>query len=203
MGHKNSEQENLELIQGVRSGDRKAEQRLYDLYCEVIEFLVTGKIFRRDEAADLCQDVWKAVFEAIKNDRIREPEKLPAFIRGICSNKIHDWIRAKYKPNPDRLEEEVIDESNGGPENVLLAKERRQQLARALRKLRPKDRKLIFLCYFRELSYRETAERFGAMTADAAKAATHRARKKLGYWLGKFGYLMALPIMTFADFIKG
>src|SRR3954470_22702592 len=47
----------------------------------------------RDEAAaaDLAQHVLVVVLEALREGRVAEPDRLPAFLMGTCRNTVLDW----------------------------------------------------------------------------------------------------------------
>jgi RNA polymerase sigma-70 factor (ECF subfamily) len=70
-----------------------------------------------------------------------------------------------------------------GPESTIVRQEREQQVQQMLTNLSPKDRAVVIMRYWNELSYVEIAKGL-SMSISAVKSRLHRARKSMAQqWL--------------------
>src|SRR5215469_17837179 len=82
----------LSLAQRIFEGDPSAEQELVTTYRRGV--LITANARTRDyEAAlDLTQDVLVAVLKALREGKLRQPDKLSAFVNGVARNLINNYL---------------------------------------------------------------------------------------------------------------
>jgi RNA polymerase sigma-70 factor (ECF subfamily) len=128
---------------------------------------------------DVTQDVWLRVVRGIA--RLRDPQKLRAWLFGIARRAVMDHLRARYavcsevavdvSELPD-LSADLSDNENGAAEMILA------QLDDALRLLPVVEREVLVLFYLKELSLSELAEVL-AVPVGTVKSRLHRARRLL------------------------
>jgi RNA polymerase sigma factor (sigma-70 family) len=132
-------------------------------------------------ALDLAQESFVRAFSALDSfDRARP---FAPWINRIATNTALNWLERKRVPtvplerdDTDRTLE-IPDESNE-PARVFLASEQNAQVRRAILGLPPRQRAVIELRHFQELSYEEIAATLGIALSDV-KSDLFRARQQL------------------------
>jgi RNA polymerase sigma-70 factor (ECF subfamily) len=104
------------------------------------------------------------------------------YLYRIATNLVHDQRR---RPRADR--EPLLDaEREPAPESVAGSESRaarRIDLARAMARMKPRERSMLWLAYAHGCSHEEIAEVLGLKTS-SLKALLHRARRRLAGFLG-------------------
>jgi RNA polymerase sigma-70 factor (ECF subfamily) len=126
-----------------------------------------------DAAADAVQDIWVRVVRGLP--RLREPERLRAWVFSIAHRTLMDRLRERYS---DR-EVTGIDMSDQAAEPAdLTAEEQSAAVHAALESLPLVEREILTLFYLRELSLAEISAVLD-LPVGTAKSRLFRARKLL------------------------
>jgi RNA polymerase sigma factor (sigma-70 family) len=139
---------------------------------------------RPDEAEDVVQETLLEAWRSLPN--LREPERLSAWLDGICRNICKRHVHTKSSaPHTSglsaSLDEEGLDLCDPlaiDPVEELERQDMQVLLDRALSYLEEGPRELIELCYLAEMPQREVAERL-SLSLGALELKLHRARQKL------------------------
>src|SRR5262245_17739752 len=94
-------------ITGATADARAAEQLVHDRYAMRIRLYGLRHLGDDDSAADLVQQVLLSVIEAARGGRVREPERLGAFVLGTCRFAVWDLHRAERRGRR-AVEEEAL-----------------------------------------------------------------------------------------------
>lgn len=132
-------------------------------------------------AADVTQDVWLRVVRGIA--RVREPQKLRAWLFGIARRAVMDHLRMRYAVcNEVGLDVSQLPDLSGdeaGNVEPDLAR-----LDEALYALPVVEREVLVLFYLKELSLLELADVL-AVPVGTVKSRLHRARQLLRHRLNQ------------------
>lgn len=109
---------------------------------------------------DVVNEIITNVIEKIKKGEFRGESSIGTFIYTISSRRIVDYIRQKSKTLKHFPEPKTFP----APEQEFENKERAEKLAEAIKKLKPKYRKVLYLYYYKGLSRNEVAEKLGIST---------------------------------------
>lgn len=169
-----------ELVAGIRSGDRKAEERLFEVYGRGIAILLDRHTNGRPEAEDLLQDTFRLVLEKLRSGELREPSRLPGFIaqiaRSLAIEHYRKAARRKTEPDSDALAE--VAASGSGPLSDLLARERADLVRQVIQELgTSRDRDILLRFYIAE----EDKDRISAdlgLSSLQFNRVLHRARER-------------------------
>jgi len=146
------------LTEKWQSGDIVAFEGLFRQYEKLVfrtAYLVTGS---REAAEDALQEVFFSVW---KSRHTYDPSKgkLTTWLHRITVNQCS---RGKARKAPAALEEKGVDlpemKHSHQPEDVLINKLEYDRLLRAMDALDAKQRSILVLRYFNDLSYQEIAE---------------------------------------------
>jgi RNA polymerase sigma factor (sigma-70 family) len=174
------------LAERILAGDRAAEDELVSTYRRGVFVIAVARTRDREAALDLTQEILIAVLKALRGDRLRDSEKLAAFIQGTARNLINNYLRTKVRHADVELNVELIDEACGpDPVEELESLERRRLVQRELESFSAIDRKILLLSLVDGHSLAEVAQKLN-LSHDAVRARKSRAVRKI---TGKFAGL--------------
>ena len=124
-----------------------------------LEIMALRSLRDREAAEEAAQETLTRAVEASKQGRIKNPEKLGAFVRGIARHVIADMIRARKQTT--RLE--ALTGTPSDPDSdalsLIISKQQREQLRVALADLSATDQEILHLSFFEGLTPAEIAAR--------------------------------------------
>lgn len=173
---------------GGSEGPRPApsESELADRFWDRVRFLALRKLGDPGAAEDVAQETLRRVIEALRQDRIRDHEALPAFVlqtaRHVCSHRFRDSRRRTR--NVDRFRRERP-RNPGAPDPVasLVTAERRRAVKEALARLSESDRRLLRRFFYEGRETSEVARELD-LEAGTVRVRKHRALQRLARELG-------------------
>jgi RNA polymerase sigma-70 factor (ECF subfamily) len=143
----------------------------YDRYARPLWGYLARASGRPDLADDLVQETFyrllRAEFRPESEDHGRR------YLYTIGTNLLRDHFR-RAKGSQRSLEETAVESRGGGESGVTL----RFDLRRILRKLRPRDRQLLWLAHAEQFSHREIASILG-LKEESIRLLVFRARKRM------------------------
>ncbi len=164
-----------ELVERAKNGDRNAYGTLYKEYYYRIFRYCSINLYNRVSAEDVCQEVFIRAWKAMPRFSLRDGGTFQAFLFRIARNLIIDLSRKKKEVSIEKVEELA------SGEDLIENYSRRDEIEsvkKALEKLEEKDRQIIILRYFEDLSHAEVAKVIG-IKEGALRVRTMRLLKKL------------------------
>src|SRR5262252_8045567 len=95
------------LAERIRAGDTSAEEELAATFRRSLVAIARARTRDREAAQDLAQQVLIEALKALRAGKLREAEKLSAFIEGIAHNVINSFLRTRMRRPECSLEEEL------------------------------------------------------------------------------------------------
>lgn len=138
------------LLARVRAEDPAALEELYGLLSRGVRLLFLRRVPPQD-ADDLFHDTFLEVLRAIRQDKVREPSKLPGFVRTVALRRAARYFaaRSRERENQDPSGvEEVLARNADSPETHVLEHDRRRVALQALSDLPRNYRQLVVRFYF-------------------------------------------------------
>ncbi len=173
-----------DLVAGVRAGDDAAFEELYRRYQRRIASFVRRVVRDEARAEDVTQE---AFMSALRRMRATDTEiSFKPWIYEIARNAaIDSWRRSSRAEEVSINQDELLrpgDRSRlvggGGPDKLLLDKERMDHLCRAMDELSQTHHRIIVMRELEGLSYREIGERL-ELSRPAVESTLFRARRRL------------------------
>ena len=131
-------------------------------------------------AEDLAQETLRRVSIALEENRLENPQALPAFVfqtaRHLCLQRSRSSARESRALARWRAEQSGEAEADALRE--LVGEERRVAVRRALLGLEPGDRRLLELLYYEDAATSNVARDLG-ITPEALRVRKHRALRRL------------------------
>lgn len=166
--------EKLKDVRCAAEGDRQAFGRLVDSYGGLVHTLLLRMVHDSDTASDLFQETFLKAW--IKLKTLRKQSSFPSWICSTARRTALDHFRKrKVRKEVPMPEETFVEEDGREPE---LSAEGIMLLEQAVFRLGERDRQLVTLAYFNELSLVEVGRIMGIPEANV-RVYLHRARKRL------------------------
>ena len=154
-----SERERQAILR-CQQGDRQAFGYLVKKYMQRAYYVALGFLGSPENARDLSQEAFVRAFRAIK--RFDTDKKFFTWyyqiLRNLCLNFIRD--RARHARSFSEIgERELLKVSDGTRTSEAVEREETHKVVwEAISQLKPKEREIIILKDFQDLSYKEMAE---------------------------------------------
>jgi RNA polymerase sigma-70 factor (ECF subfamily) len=162
-----------ELVVNAKAGSRSAFEALVRRYQEPVYFLCYRYVRDHDTAAELSQRAFVRAMDSIRD--LRQAEIFRSWLFKIAVNLALNHLRdaAKFVEQPT-FEGAVLPEA----QSLMEAAEASRGLEAAVARLPNKQRMIVELRVYQELSFRDIAQALDT-TANAAKVGFHHAIKNL------------------------
>jgi RNA polymerase sigma-70 factor (ECF subfamily) len=163
-----------ELIQRTSAGDREAYEKLYRRYARSVFGLALRRLGDRGRAEDAVQETFASVWRSASTYR---PERGPGapWLYGVARNAIVDRSRVRSEPPAEAPDEASLEPS---PEDRAEQSWTRWRVHRALEQLPEREREVLALAYWSDLSQSEVAARLG-IPLGTVKTRTRSALQRL------------------------
>jgi RNA polymerase sigma-70 factor (ECF subfamily) len=168
-----------DLAPRIADGDRDAEGEMCRRMGPRIRLYGLRHLRSPAAADDLVQQVLLKVLEALRNARLREPEKLAQFVLGTCRLTVLDLRRSS------RRQEELL--ATFGSDLVAQAPAMPslddRQLARCVQALKERERSVVVMTFYDDRTATEAARFLGISEANV-RVIRHRAIRQLRACMG-------------------
>jgi RNA polymerase sigma-70 factor (ECF subfamily) len=164
------------LVRRVEQGDREAEAELANRFYPRVRAMALARLHGAPAAMDITQDTILGVLEALRAGRLREPDRLPAFVLSTARNLINGYQRQEARSR--EVHQDTI-EVPAPAEPMPAALDHQQRLAlagEALDRLKPLDRRILLLTLVEGMTSREISPIVG-LHPDAVRTRKARALK--------------------------
>jgi RNA polymerase sigma factor (sigma-70 family) len=179
-----------ELIEGCLKGERRAQQRVYEVFYGKMMTVCLRYTKNTDQAKDILQDGFIKVFQSM--DKFNQAGSFEGWIRRIMVNTAIDHFRRtknsylllgeerSIEDFGDQNEEDVL--ADDGPEEEMDVKP--ADVINAMQKLTPAYRTVFNLYVFEEMTHKEIAEMLG-INVGTSKSNLAKAKHNLKKLLTK------------------
>lgn len=172
--------EETELISRCQQGDQEALKEIFEKYQKKVYRIAYGVVRQREEALDIVQEVFIKLFRSIKNFKGRS--HFYTYLYRMVMNTAIDHARKTGKQPISSLDQEgsfqPSDETEKGPERILLHKELEGRVKRAMGQLPAEQRAALVYREVEGLSYQEMAEAMGC-SIGTVMSRLHYGRKRM------------------------
>ncbi|HXB56668.1 MAG TPA: sigma-70 family RNA polymerase sigma factor [Vicinamibacteria bacterium] len=179
-----AEEEDLEAIRAVLSGDDEAFRPLVDKYSRSIFNLAYRMTGNAADAEDMAQEAFLQAFARLGDFRVgsRFHPWLYTIALNLCRSHLRRRSLPRWLASPREREEEgrepELSERSPDPEQAFLAREAEEGLQTAVASLPVKYREVFVLRQSQELSYEEIAALLG-LPLGTVEVRLFRARRLL------------------------
>lgn len=169
-----------QLIHRVRDGDTAAFEELVLRYQKPVYSFVLRLLRDTAEAEDTVQKVFLLVYQNLKNFRFESSFK--TWLYRISINQCHNVFRQHKNREFTPLDDLPLADSKTSQEEDYAQKEIMAQARKAIEKLPTKQRQVLLLRVYQDLSFEEIGQVLN-MRANSAKVNFHYALEKVKEWM--------------------
>jgi len=172
----------VQLVQRARQGDAEAFGEIVRRYQGAVYGLAVHLVHDFTDAQDVAQQVFIRAYERLA--QLRQPEKLPAWLRQITYREAASWHRQRWEwlSLEDLPPDETVSNSVPSPAEEYDRKALREAVWQALRELSEKNRLAVTLYYIDGLTQQEVADFLGvsrSVVANRLQRARHQLKEKM------------------------
>ena len=170
-----------QLIEGLRKGDRNAFEHAFLVYKGIVIKTIAKYVVVHEDAEELVQDVFVKAFRKI--DQFNGFSKFSTWIIRIAINTSKNFLESIKRQNEIINKRIDIDEQYGwvsnlpSPEELVLQKDGRALLLKAMTILPERQRTALKLHYMEGLKQLEVSDIMG-ISLDAVESLIQRAKTK-------------------------
>ncbi len=169
-----------ELAERFRGGDRAAFEQLVRRHQRGVWHLVRRYVKRDADASDVTQLVFVRAYRGL--GAFRGAATVRSWLYRIGINCALTWLRDHRREEPTEIADDALIDANPAPARLIVG-EQGARLRRAIELLPPKQKLVLELRVFDDLSFKEVAE-LADCTENTAKVNFHYAVKRLRDILG-------------------
>lgn len=178
--------DDLLLVKRAKQDDPKAYETLLKKYRKSVYYMLLKMVNNADDAEDLTQEAFAKAFNSLA--KFDSKYAFSTWLFRIATNNCIDFIRKKriqtvsidtpYENDEGDSMSFDLPDPNLSPDDLMLKKQRKEYLGKAVERLPAKYKRLVQLRYFQELSYEEVAQEL-ELPLGTVKAQLFRARELL------------------------
>ncbi len=163
----------------LKSGDFRTQEHFVSYFSELIRLKLSKRMPSRSEVDDARQETFARVFAALrKEDGVREPERLGAFVNSVCNNVLLEHYRsASQEASSDDEEAGAnIPDPAVSVLDIIADQQMQRKVRQVLDELEEKDRRLIREVFLEERDKDEVCRDIG-VNREYLRVLLHRAKK--------------------------
>lgn len=150
-------------LERLRRGDVPTGEHFADYFGRLIRLKLTSRLLSKAAIEDIRQETLLRVWVALRKDQgIRQPERLGAFVSSVCNNVLREHRRRNKKE--DQAKDDTVaclpDTAIQVPD-IVASQESRRHVGRVLAKMPTKSRDLIQKVFFDECNKDEVCRELG------------------------------------------
>jgi len=175
-----SEQDDAQLVEAARRGDRSAFGRLYDRYARMVHGILLARVPVRD-SSDLVHDVFLQALHALAG--LRDSARFGAWLAAIARNRANDYHRRAVEEV--ELSDDIVEKAAGRESRADSPEAEAASVLAAIRSLPETYRETLLLRLVEGMTGPEIAARTG-LTPGSVRVNLHRGMQQLREKLGHF-----------------
>ncbi len=177
-------------LEQLRAGDFRTQEHFVSYFSELIRLKLGKRLHSRPEIEDARQETFTRVLTALrKDDGVRQPERLGAFVNSVCNNVLLEHYRSASQEAPGAEEEAAanIPDPALSAVDIIANREMQRKVRHILDELPEKDRRLIKEIFLDERDKDEVCRDLG-VDREYLRVLLHRAKKSFkSLYLKKMG----------------
>ena len=164
-------------VERLQAGDFRTQEHFVAYFSELIQLKLRSRLNSPQAIEDVRQETFARVFTALRDGRIRQPDRLGAFVNSMCNNVLLEHYRLSSRH--DSLDEEEQPEIADAKVDVLGAlanKQMAEKVREILDEMPERDRRLLREVFLEERDKDEVCKDFG-VDREYLRVLLHRAKQ--------------------------
>ena len=164
-------------VERLRAGDFRTQEHFVAYFSELLQLKLRSRLHSRQAIEDVRQETFARVLAALRGGKIRQPERLGAYVNSMCNNVLLEHYRALQRDTSIEDEEEQdFPAKTVDLLGALAARQMEQKVRDILEELPERDRRLLKEVFLEERDKDEVCRGFG-VDRDYLRVLLHRAKQ--------------------------
>jgi RNA polymerase sigma-70 factor (ECF subfamily) len=166
-----------DYVQRLGADDPETAEHFHRYFGELIFIKLRSRQYSSHTIDDIRQETYLRVYQILRRDGVRQPERLGALVNAICNNVILEFHRAGARIT---FTDEPPEPAASAPaaDLELMERERRAHVRQVLAKMPSKNQKLLTAVFIEERSPDDVCEELG-VDRNYLRVLLFRARTQL------------------------
>jgi RNA polymerase sigma-70 factor (ECF subfamily) len=163
-------------VERLRSGDFRTQEHFVAYFSQLIHLKLRSRLRSPQDIEDVRQETFVRVFAALHKDQgIREPERIGAFVNAVCANVLRERYRL---PSGEPLEDGHTEIPDKGVDmiDIIAFKQTQEKVREILEELPERDRRIIREIFIEERDKDDVCRDYG-VSRDYLRVLLHRAKR--------------------------
>jgi RNA polymerase sigma-70 factor (ECF subfamily) len=149
-------------VERLRAGDFRTQEHFVAYFSELIQLKLRSRLRSPQAIEDVRQETFTRVFAALHGGKVRQPERLGAFVNSMCNNVLLEHYRASSRDSS--LEDEDQEDFPAISVDLLgalAAKQLGEKIREILEEMPERDRRLLREVFLEERDKDAVCRDFG------------------------------------------
>jgi RNA polymerase sigma-70 factor (ECF subfamily) len=164
-------------VERLREGDFRTQEHFVAYFSELIQLKLRSRVNSPQAMEDIRQETFTRVFVALRGGKLRQPDRLGAFVNSMCNNVLLEHYRSSSRDTS--LEDEEQKDFPAITVDVvgaIAAHQTGEKIREILDEMSEKDRRLLREVFLEERDKDEVCRDFG-VDRDYLRVLLHRAKQ--------------------------
>jgi RNA polymerase sigma-70 factor, ECF subfamily len=164
-------------VERLRDGDFRTQEHFVAYFTELIQLKLRSRLHSPQAIEDVRQETFARVFAALRSGKIRQPDRLGAFVNSMCNNVLLEQYRSSSRNTSFEDEEEQdFPALNIDVLGAIAARQMAEKVRDILEEMPERDRRLLREIFLEEKDKDEVCRDFG-VDRDYLRVLLHRAKQ--------------------------
>lgn len=163
-------------VERLRTGDFRTQEHFVAYFSELIQLKLRSRLNSPQAIEDVRQETFTRVFVALRDGKIRQPDRLGAFVNSMCNNVLLEHYRSSSRDDSlDDEEQPEIPAANLDVLGAIANKQMAEKIRGILEELPERDRRLLREVFLEERDKDEVCADF-SVDREYLRVLLHRAK---------------------------
>ena len=164
-------------VERLQAGDFRTQEHFVAYFSELIQLKLRSRLHSPQAIEDVRQETFTRVFTALRGGKIRQPDRLGAFVNSMCNNVLLEHYRASSRDSSlDDEEQQEFPATNVDVLGAVAAKQMGEKIREILEEMPERDRRLLREVFLEERDKDEVCTNFG-VDREYLRVLLHRAKQ--------------------------
>jgi RNA polymerase sigma-70 factor, ECF subfamily len=164
-------------VDRLRGGDFRTQEHFVAYFSELIQLKLRSRLHSPQAIEDVRQETFARVFAALRNDKLRQPDRLGAFVNTMCNNVLLEQYRSSSRSTSlEDEEQEDFPALNVDVLGTIAAQQMAEKIREILEEMPERDRRLLREVFLEERDKDDVCRDFG-IDRDYLRVLLHRAKQ--------------------------
>jgi RNA polymerase sigma-70 factor (ECF subfamily) len=164
-------------VERLQAGDFRTQEHFVAYFTELIQLKLRSRLNSLQAIEDVRQETFTRVFAALRDGKIRQPDRLGAFVNSICNNVLLEHYRGSSRDDSlDDEEQPEIPAANVDVLGAIANKQMTEKIREILDEMPEKDRRLLREVFLEERDKDAVCSDFG-VDREYLRVLLHRAKQ--------------------------